>query len=108
MDNRNIEIGYSKDEKIDGQEVDRQLSLTLENLRKMGITNEHKLVDYSAIVMNPAYVHITKRGQAVVEAFKKKLSERDVYTVGRYGDWKYCSIEDCMVDSLKVYESVKE
>ena len=103
-----IEIGYGKDEKVDKEEIERQLSLTLENLLKMGITNEHKLVDYSAIVMNPAYVHITKRGQAVVEDFKKKLRERDVYTVGRYGDWKYCSIEDCMVDSIKVYESVKE
>ena len=52
--------------------------------------------------MNPAYVHITKEGQKVVDALKKELRENGIYTVGRYGDWKYCSIEDCMVDATEV------
>lgn len=101
-----IEIGYAKDDVITPQEISQQLELTLENIKKMGITTNHKLVDYRAVVMNPAYVHITKQGLAVVSEFKKKLNEQDVYTVGRYGNWKYCSIEDCMVDSISAFNKI--
>ena len=74
----------------------------------MGIINSHKLIEHQAIVMNPAYVHITKKGNEVIGEWKKSLLERNVYMVGRYGDWKYCSIEDCMVDSLNVIEKIKK
>lgn len=103
-----IEIGYAKEEIVTKEEIDEQLRLTLENLKRMGIMTEHQLVDYRAIVMNPAYVHITRKGLEVVGDFKQRLNERDVYPVGRYGDWKYCSIEDCMVDSIKTVEKIKK
>lgn len=103
-----IEIGYSKNDSITQDEINLQLKLTLCNLKKMGIINDHKLVEYQTIIMNPAYVHITKRGSEVIEEWKKRLLERNVYMVGRYGDWKYCSIEDCMIDSLSTIEKIKE
>ena len=103
-----IEIGYSKNDVITDDEINLQLDLTLQNLKKMGIINSHKLIEHQAIVMNPAYVHITKKGNDVIGEWKKSLQERNVYMVGRYGDWKYCSIEDCMVDSLNVIEKIKK
>lgn len=101
-----IEIGYPQNCVISQDMIESQLGVTLSNLQKMEIITTHKLVDYQAIVMNPAYVHITKRGQKEVADFKKHLEEQNVYTIGRYGDWKYCSIEDCMVDSLKIIEYI--
>lgn len=103
-----IEIGYSKNDSITQDEINLQLKLTLCNLKKMGIISDHKLVEYQTIIMNPAYVHITKRGSEVIEKWKKCLLERNVYMVGRYGDWKYCSIEDCMIDSLSTIKKIKE
>ncbi|NBH71716.1 LPS biosynthesis protein [Clostridiaceae bacterium] len=101
-----IEIGYPKDCVISQTEIESQLKVTLLNLQKMGIITTHKLVDYQAIVMNPAYVHITKSGMEAVADFKKHLEKQNIYTIGRYGDWKYCSIEDCMIDALKMIEHI--
>ena len=102
-----IEIGYSKESIVSEEEIQRQLSLTLENLKDMHIIDSHKLVDYEAIVMDPAYVHITKDGLKVVEQITKSLHSAGVYFMGRYGLWKYCSIEDCMVDSMNVVKAIK-
>lgn len=101
-----IEIGYPKQAKISREDIDSQLNATLLNLKKMNIIDEHDLVDYESIVMNPAYVHITKNSLCQVEKITKTLQTEGVYFVGRYGLWKYCSIEDCMVDSLNTIKKI--
>lgn len=101
-----IEIGYMGETQITQEEIDKQLDLTIENLRKMNIIDKHKLIAYQPIVMNPAYVHITQESLKEVSRIKEVFAERNIYTVGRYGDWKYCSIEDCMIDSLNLVKEI--
>ena len=100
-----IEIGYPKGSKIN---VDEQLQLTLKNLEKVGIIKNNKLVDYNYIIMNPAYVHINTEHMKNIEKVKHELSNQDVYTIGRYGDWTYCSMEDCMLSAKELVKSIKE
>lgn len=94
-----IEIGYREDDYID---VEKQLQLTLDNLKKCKIITDHQLVSYNSMIINPGYVHITKKSSSEVETFRNKMSESDIYTIGRYGKWTYCSIEDCMVDAINL------
>ena len=103
-----IEIGYPKEYVISQEIIGEQLNLTLKNLKKMKIIDDHRLVDYQSVVMNPAYVHITKEATEAIDKLKKMLNANNVYTVGRYGDWKYCSIEDCMIDSLNTISKIKK
>ena len=65
-----VEIGYKHDDEI---KVEEQLILTLKNLKQMKIIDDHKLVSYSSIVMNPAYVHISKVGQNIKESKKQEF-----------------------------------
>lgn len=102
-----IEIGYPKDAIITEDVIEQQLGCTMENLRKMGIIDSHELIDYSAIVMSPAYVHITNETNEAIKALKKELQEHGVYLAGRYSNWKYCSIEDCMLDAIDIVNSIK-
>ena len=102
-----IEIGYPQNFAISESEINNQLKNTLMNLQIMGIITTHKLLDMQALIMNPAYVHITPRGQELIRRLISFLQEENVYTVGRYGEWKYCSIEDCMVDSLNVIKNIQ-
>ena len=60
------------------------------------------LVDYEYIIMKPAYVHLDTENMKEIEELKCKLREKSIYCIGRYGDWKYCSIEDCIEDALEV------
>ena len=51
-----------------------------------------KLVDYETVLMKPAYVHISKESQEAISRYKSILKEKDIYSIGRYGSWTYCSI----------------
>ena len=100
-----IEIGYNKDDVID---ADKQLELTLENLRKLGVIDEDmKLEEHSTIIMDPAYVHINTETEKKVQEFKDREAQNNIYTIGRYGAWTYCSMEDCMVAAKKLAEKLQ-
>lgn len=103
-----IEIGYEKKSKISEDDIKEQLNLTLQNLKKVGIVeDDNKLVDYSTIVMNPAYVHINSETNKEIREFEKYLNDNSVYTIGRYGAWTYCSMEDCMISAKELAEKLK-
>ncbi len=100
-----IEIGYGKDEEITKEEIQKQLELTLHNLRKSGIIDETmKLVDYEPIVMSPAYVHINTETTKKIDSLKEEFQKEGIYTIGRYGAWIYNSMEDSMLKAKELAE----
>lgn len=102
-----IEIGYPKGTVITDEDINRQLSLTLDNLKKCGIIDDtFSLVAYESIVMDPAYVHIDAQNDLKVRKIMKDLANKNVYSVGRYGAWTYCSMEDCMVEAKELSEKI--
>ena len=94
-----VEIGYKENDEIN---VEEQLNLTLHNLKKIGIITDHQLISHNAVVIDPGYVHITAESNNKVSSLRKILSEKGVYTIGRYGGWTYCSIEDCMIEAMEL------
>lgn len=104
-----IEIGYSKDSNITQEEIDNQLKLTLENLLDLGITTKDmKLIDYQSIVMDPAYVHIEEESDKEIKNVFNELSDKNVYSIGRYGAWTYCSMEDAMISAKELADKLSE
>ena len=100
-----IEIGYSKEQDVD--DIENQLSLTIENLNKIGvIDSSFELVDYESIVMDPAYVHIDTENEKKVKEFKEDFHKNKIYTIGRYGGWTYCSMEDCMLEAKELFQII--
>ena len=57
--------------------------------------------------MDPAYVHINKDTELEISKLKEYLSRRGIYTIGRYGAWTYCSMEDCMIAAKELAEDIK-
>jgi hypothetical protein len=49
--------------------------------------------------MAPAYAHVTQRSIAAVATARRTLEAAGVYSVGRYGGWTYCSIEDNLIET---------
>ena len=103
-----VEIGYGKNDIIDNKEIEKQLCLTLDNLKKQNIIDDtFKLEEYVSIVMDPAYVHINSKTDKEVKEYFKDLENKNVYSIGRYGGWTYCSMEDCMLEAKKLVEKLK-
>lgn len=91
-----IEIGFKEGAIIN---VEEELEKTLINLKKVGIIDDHELEEYSTLVMNPAYVHVSKESNENFKKIEKELNNSQIYTAGRYGAWKYCSIEDNVIEA---------
>lgn len=101
-----IEIGFDKDTEIN---IKEQLELTLENLLKQNIIDKDtKLEEYVSIIMDPAYVHINSVTDEKITNMKELLGEKNIYTIGRYGAWTYCSMEDCMIASKDLANTIKQ
>lgn len=94
-----VEIGYPKDAVVDQATVDAMLARTLADLEATGVTDGHKLVASHHVLLDPAYVHITQRSVSEVARLSSVLAHRGVHSLGRYGAWTYCSIEDNIVEA---------
>ena len=91
-----VELGYPRDADVD---VDAALARVLADLDREGITREHRLVSKHSVVMDPAYVHITRASMAEHGRLSTALRARGVHSIGRYGGWTYCSIEDNILEA---------
>lgn len=97
-----VEIGFAKDAEVD---VEAMRKRVLVDLEREGIVDGHELVAHHSVVMDPAYVHITKRSMTEFARIAKMLSEHGVHSIGRYGGWTYCSIEDNIVEARTLVAS---
>jgi protoporphyrinogen oxidase len=91
-----VELGFARDTAVDEEAM---LARVLDDLRAEGIITDHALIAHHSVVMDPAYVHITQRSMAETARLKRILTAHGVYSIGRYGGWTYCSIEDNMVEA---------
>lgn len=94
-----VELGFDKDASID---IEYWFNRVIEDLRACGIITTQQLISHHSVVMDPAYVHINERCSADVQAKKELLAQSDIYSIGRYGSWTYCSIEDGMVEAKEL------
>jgi protoporphyrinogen oxidase len=94
-----VEIGRPNDFEIDDYVINSTLDRVLTDLDRCGIVDGHELVAWDHVVLDPAYVHITEQSNEDVTQKKRALQACGVYSLGRYGSWTYCSIEDNMVEA---------
>ena len=107
-----VEIGRAADEAVapgvgaGDPRVDETRERILSDLRRVGVVDEHELVSHHRVVLNPAYVHITQHSLSEVARQKARLREHGVHSIGRYGSWTYCSIEDNIVEARALVDEL--
>jgi protoporphyrinogen oxidase len=94
-----VELGYPSDAVLDARALEAAKQRVLSDLRRVGVVDGQRLIAEHAVVLDPAYVHITRASAADVAQKKQLLAARGVYSAGRYGSWTYCSIEDNIVEA---------
>ncbi|NVJ47147.1 MAG: NAD(P)-binding protein [Cytophagia bacterium] len=91
-----VELGFKREDEIDH---DYWLQQVLEDLKNADVIQDHELVSHVSLVMDPAYVHVKRESEEDKIRLMNKLEEFGVYSAGRYGGWRYCSIEDNIIES---------
>lgn len=99
-----VELGSKNGARLD---VPALRQAVLEGLRREGVITTQQLVAEHSVLMNPAYVHITRDSTAEVAVTKERLAQAGVHSIGRYGGWTYCSIEDNIVEARALVGSFK-
>jgi len=100
-----VEIGLPKETELGPDATTEWLPRVLSDLRKCGVVTDQSLMASHHVLLDPAYVHITKASTAEVARAKGLLAEHGVYATGRYGSWQYCSIEDNIVEARRLVDS---
>ena len=91
-----VELGFPTDTVVD---VAAERERVLTDLAREHVIDGHRLVAEHSVVMDPAYVHITSASIAEHRRLETDLRAREVFSIGRYGGWTYCSIEDNIVEA---------
>ena len=100
-----VELGMPTDAPVD---VSARLRDVLVDLRAAAVTtDQHALVSWHQVVLDPAYAHITADSIAETARTRKALAEHDVHSIGRYGGWTYCAIEDNLVEARALVEALE-
>src|SRR5271170_326796 len=77
-----VEIGLTRDAKVD---VPALRERVLSDLKREGVLTGQSLVAEHSVILDPAYVHITKRSLAEHKRLSAQLNARGVWSLGRYG-----------------------
>jgi protoporphyrinogen oxidase len=101
-----VELGRRAHDQVDDQVAEESLAAVLRDLERVGLVDGHQLVSKHHVVMNPAYVHITVDSLRDVAEKKALLREHGVHSLGRYGSWTYCSIEDNIVEARALVDQL--
>ncbi len=91
-----VELGFDRHARPDAK---AELPGVLEGLRRVGVIDGHTLVSSHSLVMNPAYVHINGPSNALYQRFSTEMAPQGLFSLGRYGRWTYCSIEDNILEA---------
>jgi protoporphyrinogen oxidase len=94
-----VEIGLKANARVTRE---RLLPVVLDDLRKVGVISNHVLVSDSFVELDPAYVHINKVCENDRKLKFQLLKTHDIYSIGRYGGWRYCSIEDNIIEAQQI------
>ena len=101
-----VEVGCGRDFQLQDGDTEMWRERVLTDLKRAGVITEQKLVSHHSILLDPAYVHITKESIKEVSDRKAQLAEGGVHSIGRYGSWTYCSIEDNIIEARALAESL--
>ncbi len=77
-----VELGFAKDAPIDAGAMRERV---LADLKREGVVTGQRLVAEHSVVLDPAYVHITRRSIAEHKRLAALLGEHGVWSLGRYG-----------------------
>ena len=102
-----VEVGLRRDAEVGADQRGAMKARVLADLQTCGVLDDQALVASHEVLLDPAYVHITTKSDAEAASKRSLLAAQDVHSIGRYGAWTYCSIEDNVVEARSLAEKLR-
>jgi protoporphyrinogen oxidase len=101
-----VEVGLPWDAEPSPDQRGALKAKVLADLQTCGVLTNQTLLASHDVLLDPAYVHITRKSEAEAATKRELLAALDVHSIGRYGRWTYCSIEDNIVEARELAEEL--
>lgn len=99
-----IEIAYPANKAVNSAEL---FSTTINDLYKCYLLNPKDKIIVKHIIKIPfAYVIYTKERNSVLSIINDFINKYHIYSIGRYGAWKYSFMEECILDGKKIADKL--
>lgn len=99
-----VEVGLPWDAELSPDQRGALKAKVLADLQACGVVMNQTLLASHDVLLDPAYVHITRKSTAEAASKRELLAALDVHSIGRYGGWTYCSIEDNIIEARELAE----
>ncbi|MDD5687979.1 MAG: FAD-dependent oxidoreductase [Elusimicrobia bacterium] len=99
-----VEISY-RNRKIDEQ---RLFQKTITDLNKIGILKAtDRIISTCNLNIPYAYVIYNQKREFAFGAIQNYLTKNSIFSIGRYGGWKYSTMEDAILDGRAIVRCLK-
>jgi protoporphyrinogen oxidase len=99
-----VEVSYSEDKPIDKTKIILRVK---EDLRKTGVlTQEDKILTQDINDIKYGYPVYDRDYKQAREKISKYLMQNNIIACGRYGSWRYMSMEDVVLQGEKIAETI--
>lgn len=86
--------------------VQDMLGQTRTQLKKLLRVSDAEITTEAVLNIQHAYVLYTPWREKNLGKLHKRLNEFDIHSVGRYGEWKYASMQEAVLDGKKIAEHI--
>lgn len=90
----------------DVKEVKKRLIAKLIEMKILGSDKEVDFVDH--VKMEFGFCIPTVGSSAISSKIRLELKKKDIYSIGRYGEWKYSGMEHALEDGYKIAAKLKK
>lgn len=88
------------------QTVSRLLKRSLEEAKRLLSIEKHEIATEKIININHAYVIYDFWREKNLPKIHDALHQHNIYSVGRYGEWKYSSMQEALLDGKKIADTL--
>jgi protoporphyrinogen oxidase len=86
--------------------INKTLKQALDATKKLLSINETDITTECIIPIQHAYVIYDFWREAHLPKLLKALQKQDIYSIGRYGEWKYASMQEAVLDGKKIADTL--
>jgi protoporphyrinogen oxidase len=101
-----VEISYSKRNPLDRKEILAKLQKKL--IAGKVISPSQKIIIKKIMDIKYAYILPNHRALTTTQVLHKFLRQNNIYSIGRFGSWKYLTMEDCILVGIQTAQELNK